>query len=92
MNLFNIPFITNIAFFSNYTFLIEVPTQVVKNNDNTEDNGKEEEQIDDVEEEEIMDDEEEMEIPSPEDGSPDHFVIQGAPVISSPPQMVSPCF
>ena len=39
-----------------------------------------------------MDDEEEMEIPSPEDGSPDHFVIQGAPVISSPPQMVSPCF
>ena len=64
----------------------------MKNNDNSEDNGKEEEQIDDVEEEEIMDDEEEMEIPSPEDGSPDHFVIQGAPVISSPPQMVSPCF
>ena len=35
-----------------------------------------------------MDDEEEMEIPSPEDGSPGHFVIQGKPVISSPPQMV----
>ena len=69
-------------------FLIEVPTQAAQNNDNSEENGKEEEQIDDVEEEEIMDDEEEMEIPSPEDGSPDHFVIQGAPVISSPPQMV----
>ena len=50
---------------------------------------EEEEQIDDVEEEEIMDDEEEMEIPAPEDGSPEHFVIQGKPVISSPPQMVS---
>ena len=33
----------------------------MKNNDISEDNGKEEEQIDDVEEEEIMDDEEEME-------------------------------
>ena len=52
-------------------------------------NKEEEEPIDDVEEEEIMDDEEEMEIPSPEDGSPGHFVIKGEPVVSSPPQMVS---
>ena len=38
-----------------------------------------------------MDDEEEMEIPSPEGGgsSSGHFVIQGNPVISSPPQMVN---
>ena len=35
-----------------------------------------------------MDDEEEMEIPSPEEGSPGHFILQGNPVISSPPQMV----
>ena len=69
---------------------LEVPIQLGQNGENGGDNSKEEEeQIDDVEEEEIMDDEEEMEIPSPEDGSPNHFVIQGAPVISSPPQMVS---
>ena len=52
----------------------------------------EEEVVDDVEEEEeeIIDDEEEMEIPSPEVGaSADHFVLQGKPVISSPPQMVN---
>ena len=55
----------------------------------SQDLNKEEEPIDDVEEEEIMDDEEEMEIPSPEDGSPGHFVIKGEPVVSSPPQMVS---
>ena len=68
---------------------LEVPIQLGQNGENGGDNSKEEEeQIDDVEEEEIMDDEEEMEIPSPEDGSPNHFVIQGAPVISSPPQMV----
>ena len=72
---------------------IEVPTQAVQDNENIGDTSKEdEEQIDDVEEEEIMDDEEEMEIPSPEDGPADHFVIQGAPVMSSPPQMVSTYF
>ena len=42
----------------------------------------------DVEEEEIMEDEEEMKIPSPEIGYPGHFVLQGKPVISSPPQVV----
>ena len=56
--------------------------------DNQDLNTEEEEPIDDVEEEEIMDDEEEMEIPAPEDGSPGHFVIQGKPVVSSPPQML----
>ena len=65
-------------------------TEPEHENENNQDLAKEEEeeQIDDVEEEEIMDDEEEVEIPSPEDGSPGHFVIQGKPVISSPPQMV----